>query len=253
MQAPTFTSLSPAGEPVTAADLVVGLELRHREAAGRPYTIANFVASVDGRATFNGRSGALSSPADRALFHELRERSDAILAGTVTIATERYGRPISDPERRARRVAAGRPAEPLAVLISRRGEVPFEAPLFHEPEVRAVVFSPARPSPGEIVAQVTYEPFQAGERSALAEAMAVLHDSYGVELLLCEGGPTLFGALVSDGLIDELFLTVSPNLTGGDSGPSITLGPPLAELAPLELAGAFRHEDALYLRYAVKS
>jgi riboflavin biosynthesis pyrimidine reductase len=253
MQAPRFTSLIPAGDPVTAEELVAGLELHHGDGVGRPYTIANFVATADGRATFDGRSGALSDPADRALFHALRGRTDAILAGTVTIATERYGRPISDPARRAQRVAAKRTAEPLVVVVSRRGDFPFEVPLFAEPEVHAILFAPARPSPPEIAAEVSYEPLQGGTRPALAEAMAVLHGTYGVDLLLCEGGPTLFGALVGDGLLDELFLTISPHLAGGDSGPPISAGRPLAELAPLELAGALQHGDTLYLRYAVKT
>src|ERR1700719_2387649 len=71
----------------------------------RPYTTVNFISSVDGRATFHGRSGALGDDGDHAVFHGLREWSDAVLAGTRTLATERYGRIIGKTERRERRLA----------------------------------------------------------------------------------------------------------------------------------------------------
>ena len=84
----------------------------------RPFTIANFVSSADGRATLDGRSAPLSSEGDRAMFHTLRERVDAVIAGTVTLRTERYGRMIRDPDARERRVKSGNDPEPLACVIT---------------------------------------------------------------------------------------------------------------------------------------
>jgi len=85
------------------------LELRNSDTAReRPYTIANFVASVDGRATIDGLSRKLSDPGDRDLFRSLRERADAVLVGTATLAAENYGRMLPQAERRERRLA-GRP------------------------------------------------------------------------------------------------------------------------------------------------
>src|SRR5579875_1526682 len=79
----------------------------------RPYTLVNFISSLDGRATFHGRSGPLGDAADREMFHALRARADAVLAGTVTVGVERYGRLIRRPEARERRRAAGTSPEPL--------------------------------------------------------------------------------------------------------------------------------------------
>jgi riboflavin biosynthesis pyrimidine reductase len=217
---------------------------------GRPHTIVNFVSSVDGRAAFDGRSRAFSDPGDRAIFHSLRERVDAVLAGTGTLREESYGRIIPDPERRQRRVAAGLRAEPLAVVISRSGELPLGIPLFSEPEAVVVVFADGSPRLDGVAAQVHHEPLGHGEQG-LREAMARLRLAHGVRTLLCEGGPTLFSALLHAGLVDELFLTLSPALAGGVSGPSITAGPPLEALAPLSLRGVLQHRHSLYLRYAV--
>src|SRR5947207_7189482 len=86
------------------------------QATDRPYTVANFVASVDGRATIGGRSAPLSDAGDRALFHALREAVDAVMAGTTTLRIERYGRVIKDPAARRRRIDRRRAPEPLAVV-----------------------------------------------------------------------------------------------------------------------------------------
>ena len=94
--------------------------------AGRPYVVANFIASVDGAVTVDGASGGLNrfAPGDGTVFHALREQADAVLAGTSTIAEEGYGRLVPDETARARRAAGGLAPDPLAVVLSRSGDVP---------------------------------------------------------------------------------------------------------------------------------
>ena len=139
----------------------------------------------------------------------LRERVDAVLAGTGTLREEEYGRIIPDPERRARRVASGLAAEPLAVVISRSGRIPLEIPLFAEPDATIVVFAGRAPDLDGVAADVRHEPLAAGPE-ALPDAMARLSRDYAVRTLLCEGGPTLFAALLHADLVDELFLDPLP-------------------------------------------
>ena len=217
--------------------------------SGRPYTISNFVASIDGRAAVGGRSGPLSSEADRALFHLLRESVDAVLAGTGTLRTERYGRLIKSDAARARRGARGLAPEPLAVVVSRSGEIPYEIPLFSEPQARLVEFTGST-APRPVAAQrelVSLAP----DEDALESAMAHLRSQCAVGTLLCEGGPTLFGGLVARGLVDELFLTLTPLLVGGEQDPAILAGPPLPQPAGLELRSALERDGSLFLRFAM--
>ena len=216
----------------------------------RPHTVVNFIASVDGRATFHGRSGALGDDGDHALFHGLREWSDAVLAGTRTLGIERYGRILGKAERRERRLAAGRAVEPLACIVTRSGVVPADIPLFAEPEARIVIFTAGEvklDSPGAQIDVVHLDP---GELT-LTTVMRRLRSDYQVSRLLCEGGPTLFGSLVNESLVDELFLTVSPKLVGGGPGPTITSGAELPELCELKLRTALERNGSLYLRYAL--
>ena len=171
-------------------------------------------------------------------------------AGTVTVGLEGYGRILGKEERRQRRIARGLPAEPLACLITRSGEVPTATRLFAEPEARIVVFSPTEVDLSGCAAQVEVVRLDPGELT-LTTALRRLRSDYGIRALLCEGGPTLFGALLQEGLVDELFLTVAPKLTGGGRGPTISSGPELADPRELQLTWLLERNGALYLRYAV--
>jgi len=247
----TFHRFLPSEGEVEAQALAESLDLSSGAPGDRPYTVANFVVTVDGRAAFQGRSSALGDDGDRAIFHGLRERVDAVLAGTRTLAAERYGRIIGSAERRERRVASGRRAEPLAIVISRSGRIPLEIPLFAEPQTTAVVFSPAASDLTPVAATVHHEPLDPLGAAPLATAMRTLRTKYGVSSLLCEGGPALFGSLLREGLVAELFLTVAPKLAGGESGPAITSGPPMAELVALNIRHLLERDGSLYLRYAL--
>jgi riboflavin biosynthesis pyrimidine reductase len=242
--------LFPGSGGTTVGELTGSLNLVANARPDRPYTVVNFVASADGRAVFHGRSGGLSDAGDRAMFHGLRERVDAVFAGTATMRTERYGRLVRDPERRSRRAAAGLAPDPLAAVITRSGDVPTDIPLFADPDSRIVVFTPTELDLDGIPAQVDVVRLDRGELT-LTTMLRRLRADYDVRALLCEGGPTVFGTMLRERLVDELFLTLSPRLTGGGMGPAITSGAELPELEELELEWAYERDGALYLRYAL--
>ncbi len=244
-----FRQLLPQPATVEVGELLGSLELDDG-ASDRPHTLVNFVASADGRATLGGRSGPLGDDGDRAMFHGLREQVDAVLAGTGTLRTERYGRILAKPERRERRTTRGKAPEPLACVITRTGEIPPEVPMFEEPEQRVVVFTAADVDVSSQRAQLEVVHLDPGELT-LTTVMRRLRSDHGVGSLLCEGGPTLFGALLQEGLVDELFLTLAPKLAGGGTGPAIATGPELTDPAALRLLWLLERNDSLYLRYAL--
>jgi riboflavin biosynthesis pyrimidine reductase len=183
------------------------------------------------------------------VFHGLRERVDAVLAGTMTLRVERYGRLVKDPERRRGRVERGHAPEPLACIVTLTGDVPMDIPLLSEPEARVVIFTP-RPIEPLPAAQTEVVELDAGELT-LTTVMRRLRSHHGVASLLCEGGPTLFAALLHEQLVDELFVTVAPKLAGGGHGPTIANGPELPEPAGARVVWALEHGGSLFLRYAV--
>jgi riboflavin biosynthesis pyrimidine reductase len=224
------------GEALDAAQALGDLGARATD--DRPWVFFNFVSSVDGRAALDGSSSALGDAADLEMLLSLRTAADAVLIGPGTVRAEGYGRLVSP---------ARRPSPPLAVLISRRFDIPWDAGLFAAPDQPVLVYTGADAGAApEVAAPVEVV------RLADPSPAAVLRDlrRRGVRALLSEGGPSLFHALLAAGLVDELFLTVTPVLTGDDAAIRILRGPRLPEPARLTLSGALRAGDELFLRYA---
>ena len=251
MLAVRFRQLLPAPGEVAVEELLAGLQLSRRAGSDRPYTVVNFVASADGRASFHGRSGALGDEGDRAMFHGLRENVDAVLAGTNTLRVEGYGRILGREERRHRRLERGEPAEPLACVISRSGDVPLGIPLFAAEEARIALFAPREPPGLSACAARVDLHVLAPEELELPNILAILRRQHGIRSLLCEGGPALFGALLAERLVDELFVTLAPQLAGGGEGPPMITGPEPVSLTPVEITWLLEREGSLYLRYRI--
>jgi riboflavin-specific deaminase-like protein len=257
-----FERLLPPAATANAREIVDGLEFAERAQArperdrDRPYLILNMVATLDGRASVDGRSGAIGNRADRELFHALRADVDAVMAGAGTVRVERYGRIIADERVRRERVERGLSAEPLACIVSGRLSLPPDTPLLGEPEARVVIVTSSAASLPETAAQVQYVRAARDGELDLALAMRELRERFDVRTLLCEGGPHLNTQLLLAGVVDELFLSLAPKLAGGEDATGealrILAGAAFAAPAELELLGMLENESHLFLRYAVK-
>jgi riboflavin biosynthesis pyrimidine reductase len=82
--------------------------------------------------------------------------------------------------------------------------------------------------------------------------LARLREDYGVRSVLCEGGPTLNAHLLAADLVDELFLTLSPKLLGGQSAITIVAGRELVEPVDLELVWVLKGGDSMFTRWRVR-
>jgi riboflavin biosynthesis pyrimidine reductase len=251
-------SLLPHG-PVAAArspaEIVAALGLDGADGAGeagraarrgRPRVVAAMIASADGRATVAGRSVGLGHPADSALLRELRTAVDAILVGTGTLRAERYAHVIDDPQRE-RRIARGLEPEPIVATIARSGRVPIDVPLFSEPAARVQVYAEADAPVGRTAAEVAVQRFAPGGARPPA-VVGHLARARGVRSVLCEGGPTLLRALVAEGCVDDLMLTLAP-LLGAGSGPTVLEGDSLDPPARLVLRDVHRADEHLFMHY----
>jgi riboflavin-specific deaminase-like protein len=247
--------LLPPGDPATTSTVVVGFDLRARAAAcvERPYVILNMISTADGRASIGGRTRAIGGPADRELFHGLRAAVDAVMVGAGTLRVERYGRIIRDQRRRRLRQQQGLDEEPLACVVSRSLALPGDIPLLAEPSARVVILTSSEASLPDCAAQVEYVRSARQGTLDLRAALATLRERFAVTLLLCEGGPHLNALLLAAGLADELFLTLSPKLAGGDGGDSLRIlaGPELQPAVELALLGVLGSDSEVFLRYGV--
>ena len=217
----------------------------------RPYLVLNMVATLDGRITIDGRSGAIGDDADRELFFGLRTQADAVMVGGGTIRTERYGRIVRKPERREKRVAEGLEPDPLAVIVSARLQLPPDLPLLRDEHSTVVVCTSSTEELPETPAKVHYLRAPAGVELELRPLFERLRSEFGVRSILCEGGPRLNESLIREGLVDELFLSIAPKLAGG---PPLTIltGDPLAEPLTTQLVWLLEHDGHLFGRYRLQ-
>lgn len=241
--------LLPEPGIVTSEQAASGLDLADKAPPERPYLVLNMVSTVDGRVTIDGRSGAVSSGADRELFLDLRTQPDAVMAGAGTVRTERYGRLVRAPGRRERREREGRSADPLAVIVSGRLFLDAEIPLLQDPDSHVVIITADRDREIDgVCARVDYlrRDLGAGLRAALEQ----LQRDYGVRSVLCEGGPRLNATLLREGLVDELFLSIAPKVAAKPGPTMVGAGGP-EDPASLELMSLFEAEDMLFTRYRI--
>jgi riboflavin biosynthesis pyrimidine reductase len=252
-----LSALLPPGDPATVPEIVDSLGLWERAPAcsARPRVILNMIASVDGRATLSGRSGPLSDAADRKLFHGLRTAVDAVLVGASTVRTERYGRLIPERTRRDLRRSRGLQEEPLACIVSASLALDTDTPLLAEPAARVAVLTPSSASLPPTPAHVDYVRAGRDGQLDLSAALVEVRERFAVGSVLCEGGPHLAGELIRLGLVDELFLSLSPTLAGGDPSAKSELrmlaGVEFEAPVELTLLGVLRSESSLFLRYGV--
>ena len=240
--------LHPERRATSPDELAAGLRLGERAPRHRPYLVLNMVSSLDGRATIDWRTKGLSTELDRQLFHHLRTQADAVMVGAGTVRAERYGRMTKSDELREKRKREGLAPDPLAVVVSGRLDLPADLPLLNEPEQRVLIATASDASLPGLGEQVEYA--RVGDDLPLL--MAQLREDRGIRSVLCEGGPTLNSYLLAAGLVDELFLSLNPKLTGGAAALTIVAGRELVEPAELELVSVAEGAGDLFTRWRVQ-
>ncbi len=209
-----------------------------------PWIYTNFVQSLDGITTFLGQrasGGEISqSREDRWLMDLLRAHADGLLMGMNTLLEEQRNRGpesrgisfrVADPELRRLRERLGKARERNIFVTHAENLDLSRLKVFDCNETdTAILTSPAgaerlrsqkRDDRLLILAAGT------GEQFDLPGAVHKLREELGIEYLLCEGGPTLYGSLARADLIDEKFVTISPVEVG-------QLVPPEQERLPKE-------------------
>lgn len=232
--------LLPPAAPAPLDDAGLAAHYAYPDGLTAPYVRVNFVSSVDGAASVDGRSGGLGSGADQRVFGLLRELAEVVLVGAGTVRAEDY--------RGARRPTRGRATPPPIAVVSGSAELNPKSRLFLDTAVAPIVLT-LRTAPAarlEALADVGAEvvPLDRLTPDLLLAELA----RRGLQRVLCEGGPSLFGALHAADAVDELCLTVAPLLAGGTAG-RIARGPAGAPPRPMQLVGALHAGDALLLRY----
>lgn len=265
----------PRGEPVplpAALREAYGGDLAFPAGEG-PHVFANFVTTIDGLASY-GIPGLASArhigrghAGDRFVMGLLRAAADVVVSGAGTLRVE--AKVTWTPQqifpaaahlfgelRRAR----GLPERTRVAILTASGDIDLSAPVFASADVEPLVITSVAGAE-RLAAKGTsgVRVHAVGERApTLREAIDALVRETGARLILSEAGPSLFGRMLEERVVDELFVTVAPHLAGrSKERPGIGLVDPVAfdpERAPwAELLSAKRSDDFVLLRYAFRT
>jgi len=238
---------------------------------GRPYVIANFVSSLDGVVALNttdqSGGGAISghNQHDQMVMGLLRAVADAIVVGAGTQRAARQHRwtaahvyPALAEDYQRLRMALGKVEPPLNVIVTARGAVDLDLPVFQTGEVPVLLVTTAdglqrlskHRLPPWVQAIAMQDAGFLGARTIL-EAVNRIRQS---KVILVEGGPRLLGDFLAEECLDELFLTLAPQIAGRDGSmerPGLVAGKRFAPEHPRwgALASVKRAENLLFLRY----
>jgi len=202
----------------------------------RPYCVANFVSTLDGVVSFNipgqseGAQISKSNEEDRFIMGLLRASADAVVVGSGTLHAvgpqgswlpESVYPAAKDLYQKYRTEVLRKPEYPLVVIVTGTGGLDLSSAVFHTPRTKVLILTTEQgkwrlsQSGSEALASVEVKELPAAEKGISPSAiLTLLRRETGVELLLHEAGPTLFGEFVAGGFIDELFLTVAPQIAG---------------------------------------
>lgn len=220
----------------------------------RPYVLLSAAVSVDGRLddTADGRL-VLSNAADLDRVDAERAASDAVLIGAGTLRKDDPRLLVRSAERRAERIAAGKPEHPLKVTVTASADLDAAARLWHCGGDKLVFTVDGAEQQARTVIGAFADVVGAGPVLDWERVLDEL-GRRGVRRLLVEGGGTVHTQLLARDLADELHLVIAPLLIGQDGAPPF-LGPagyPEGPRARMKLIEARSIGDVVLLRYAPK-
>lgn len=213
-----------------------------------PWLRMNFISSLDGAVTRDGLSGGLGDEPDHRVFELLRRWADVVLLGAGTARAEGYGAMRLPEEAERWRMEHGLAPQPVFALVTRRLHLDPASPIFTDAPVRPLLFTVSQvPADRRAALSEVAEIVDAGETVVDPAVVRAQLEERGHMRIHSEGGPTLFGAFLEAGVVDELCLTLAPTLEAG-SALRVTQAPQAAPTA-MELAAVLRAGDELLLRY----
>ncbi|MFI7074920.1 dihydrofolate reductase family protein [Micromonospora sediminicola] len=203
-------------------------ELHDRYATNAEHSVRLLtVSSIDGLAAMNGTSAPLSGPGDQRVYQMVKRDADLVLIGAGTVRAEQYGPTMLTSLQVARRRSMGLAPYPTIAVVSRSLDLDLTGPLFqhhrgrHVPP-RPIIVAPAATMPTVDPALAERVDLVAAGETDVDLALAVQKlRSLGHHRLVCEGGPYLAGKMARAGLLDEICMTITPQLLAVP-GPRIT-------------------------------
>ncbi|HEV8192923.1 MAG TPA: dihydrofolate reductase family protein [Ktedonobacterales bacterium] len=244
----------------------------------RPYVIGNFVSTLGGVAALtepgHGGGGEISgfNTQDRMLMGLLRAVADAVVVGAGTLRadpvhlwTADYVFPALAEPYHTLRAALGKSGPPLNVIVTASGELDTTLPVFQSGSVPTLIVTTPRGARRVerrcLPTGVSVATAPAGAVITTGAVLAAIAQARAGDVIVVEGGPHLMGDFLAERCLDELFLTLAPQIAGRSDAPDVATrlafvaGKVFAPDNPLwgTLTSVHRGGSHLFLRYAFGS
>lgn len=204
-------------------------------------------ASLDGKLN-SETPGAprFTSRADRDRLFRLRAEADLLLVGAATVRSEGLAPKVRNP--RFEPLRGDRPAHPAVAVVSRSQDLPWDAPYFCQREQEMfLVTDHATEATRERCAALRIGCIEM-EGRGLGHALHRFEEQ-GYRRVLAEGGGRLVHSLLSEDLVERLYLTLAPVILAGERAPTVATGPALPQPHRWKLDRVRQVEDELHLSY----
>jgi 5-amino-6-(5-phosphoribosylamino)uracil reductase len=220
----------------------------------RPYVLLSVATSIDGHIDDTGDSRLLLSNADDFdRVDQVRAESDAILIGAGTMRADNPRLLVNSEARRAEREAAGKPAYPLKVTITKTGNLEADLKFWNHGGEKVAYTTDAAAEKLQARLGKLADVVSTGEDLDFGAMLDDLGER-GIQRLMVEGGGQIHTAFLSQNLVDEIHMVVAPLVVGQADAPRF-LHPadyPWASTRRMTLAEARTIGDVVLMRYLPK-
>lgn len=239
--------LKESVEAVEVSDSELLSLYHYPEPVRKPHVRVNLVCTASGAIAAEGRSAGVTSAGDRILFGRLRRLADVILMGAGTVRADDCRGARARADVRAFRRERGQADVPPVAVVTRSADLRPDCRLFTDTYVPPIILTTTTAPTSRVKslrdagADVEFVGDYHVDIRAVLDALS----ERGLNRVLCEGGPTLFGSLVAAQAVDELCLTVTPRLGGGGQ---LSMGAEV-DVYAMTLISVMISDGALLLRY----
>jgi 2,5-diamino-6-(ribosylamino)-4(3H)-pyrimidinone 5'-phosphate reductase len=220
--------------------------------SARPFVFINAAMSADGKiATIDRRQTRISGSLDFDRMDELRASSDAIMVGIGTVISDNPSLTVKSKERNEKRISMGHEEYPMRIVVDSMARIPIDADIFRKGEGKRII-AVSRSAEVEKVKGLSKlaQIICIGEKNVDLEKLLYELKNRGINRLMVEGGATLNWALISKGLVDEIYTFVGNIIIGGKTAPTLVDGEGYtSDFCRLTLISCEKLEDGVLIKW----
>lgn len=223
----------------------------------RPHVIVNTAMSADGKlSTRERRQVKISGALDFSRVDQLKAGCDAIMVGIGTVLADDPSLTVKSEENRKNRLIRGADLHPVRIVVDSLARTPVNAKILHKEPGQRIIAVSKRADAGKVVElKKSATVIALGDETVDLKALLDELGQRGIKRLMVEGGGTLIAALISAGLVDEIYTFIGNIIIGGKDAPTLADGPGFAkesEFCRLTLVDVQRMEEGLLVHWHVR-